>query len=182
MSGMFLNCCCGSPVCVGCQCGSGTAAQLDAVYGDGDCGDCSIFDTVVVPKVANFTTLTFGDTCKAATCDPPCLIGGLSAPICYYQSEETLVCGAGNDTTLYFRVSIHQSILNLSLLVVMVSVVLHRPTFFSILGDLQSRTGCDTWSGTCETIDMDIDLAEICEAGSANLACILPDTVHVTIT
>jgi hypothetical protein len=92
-----------------------------------------------------------------------------------------LPCDDDRPTTLYFRVSIHQSILDPTLLVVMVSIVLFRPDFFGFDGDLQARTGCATWDGTCDTIDLDVDLDEVCIEGTETPACVLPDTVTVTV-
>jgi hypothetical protein len=164
--------CCEEEECAGCECSGSSSVQVDGVYTNDGCTDCSTFNTVVVPKVSSFTTLSFGDTCRAATCGDPCEIPGEgAAPICYYQSEEELEC-----VTLYLRVSIHQ-IEGSTDLAVMASLVTVSP----VTGDIQARTGCDVWTGECDEIDMDIELDDICIAGSVTKACILPTTVHVTV-
>jgi hypothetical protein len=167
--------CCEEDECIGCQCDSESSVQIDGIYTDDGCSDCNLFSTIVVPKVTSFTTLTFGDTCKSTSCGDPCVITGEgTAPICYYQTQEDEEC-----VSFYIRVSIHQ-IAGSSDLMVMVSLVTVGGIEF-VFSDIQARTGCGVWEGTCDTIDMDIDLDEVCIEGSVTKACILPDTVHVTV-
>lgn len=176
-----LGCCCGQDPCVGCDCDGASTVQLDGTYGDGDCGDCSVFDSVVLPKVSSFTPILVGDTCLSATYQGPCLIDGELSPVCYYQDEDELACGAGNPTTVYWRVSIHRPVDDPAKYVVIVSVALRRPAFLGSGFDAQARTGSVLWSGACDEIDVDVPLDEVCISPSDPAACVLPTTVHVTV-